>query len=122
MRLIGLDIGTTGCKAALFDEEGALLASASREYPILMPHPGWAEQDAEQVWRLAQDVIRQVVAQVGGEDVGCTALSTHREILEKVRPVQHRSPVDVRAARHTRPIEHGAARSPRLRGFRRRQA
>ncbi|NIV34560.1 MAG: hypothetical protein GWN58_35395, partial [Anaerolineae bacterium] len=34
MHLVGLDIGTTGCKAAVFDDTGALLSSASREYPV----------------------------------------------------------------------------------------
>lgn len=47
--LIGLDVGTTGCKAVLFDQDGALLASASREYPVDLPQPGWAEQDTERV-------------------------------------------------------------------------
>ncbi len=81
MNLIGLDIGTTGCKAALFDEDGALLASASREYPILMPQPGWAEQDAEDVWRLAQDVMRQVVVQSGDADVAAIGLSVQGEAV-----------------------------------------
>jgi xylulokinase len=60
--LIGLDIGTTGCKAAAFDEGGALVATSSREYGISMPHPTWAEQDAEEVWRLAQEVVAGVVS------------------------------------------------------------
>ena len=64
MRLIGLDIGTTGCKAAVFEEDGALVTSARREYRVDMPHPSWAEQDAELVWRLAQDALREVVAAV----------------------------------------------------------
>jgi xylulokinase len=53
MSLIGLDIGTTGCKAIVFAADGRILARASREYPIATPHPNWAEQDAELVWQLA---------------------------------------------------------------------
>ena len=34
MALIGLDIGTTGCKAHIFDDELHLLGSASREYAV----------------------------------------------------------------------------------------
>ncbi len=37
MSLIGLDIGTTGCKAIVFDEQGRILGQAAREYPILTP-------------------------------------------------------------------------------------
>ncbi len=43
--LIGLDIGTSGAKAVVIDRAGTLLAWSGREYPILTPQPGWAEQD-----------------------------------------------------------------------------
>jgi len=61
MYLMGLDIGTTGCKASLFRENGELVAVSRREYEILFPAPGWAEQDAENVWRLAQECIVEVI-------------------------------------------------------------
>ena len=79
MYLIGLDIGTTGCKAALFDEEGALLGSASREYHVDVPRPTWAEQDAEHVWALAQDVLRKVIA--GRQVVAAIGLSVQGEAV-----------------------------------------
>ncbi|HZK25098.1 MAG TPA: FGGY family carbohydrate kinase [Oscillospiraceae bacterium] len=47
--LMGIDEGTTGCKACLFNESGELVASASREYPSYYPYPGWVEQDIEQI-------------------------------------------------------------------------
>ena len=50
--LIGLDVGTTGCKAVVFDADGVLLASAAREYAVVLPKPSWAEQDIEAVWQL----------------------------------------------------------------------
>ncbi len=53
MSLIGLDIGTTGCKAIVFSEAGEVLGRAAREYPIHTPRPHWAEQDAELVWQQA---------------------------------------------------------------------
>ena len=43
MSYIGLDVGTTGCKAVVFDARGRQLASASREYATLTPREGWAE-------------------------------------------------------------------------------
>lgn len=45
--LIGIDIGTSGAKAALVDAAGKLLASAGLEYSIHTPQPGWAEQDPQ---------------------------------------------------------------------------
>ena len=40
MSYLGLDIGTTGCKAGVFSQEGRLLALAYREYPLLAPERG----------------------------------------------------------------------------------
>ena len=62
MSLIGLDIGTTGCKAIVFDESSKILGRAAREYPIRVPQPNWAEQDADVVYELALDCLKQAVA------------------------------------------------------------
>jgi xylulokinase len=62
MSLIGLDIGTTGCRAVVFDRQGGILGQAAREYAVLMPHAHWAEQDAERVWRLAWEALQEAVA------------------------------------------------------------
>ena len=50
--LIGIDIGTSATKTVLFDENGTVIASASREYPLYQPENGWAEQ-RPQDWREA---------------------------------------------------------------------
>lgn len=84
MYLIGLDIGTTGCKASLFDEAGNLLASASREYAVDIPQPTWAEQDAERVWQLAQESLREVVATSGQTEVAALGLSVQGEAVMPV--------------------------------------
>lgn len=83
MTLIGLDIGTTGCKANLFDYEGRVLASASREYDILTPKPGWYEQDAEEVWLLAKECLREVAAHPSEPPVAL-ALSVQGEAIAPV--------------------------------------
>lgn len=84
MYLIGLDIGTTGCKAALFREDGTLLGSASREYAVNIPHPQWAEQDAEHVWTLAQEALRQVIGKTGIRDAAALGLSAQGEAVAPV--------------------------------------
>jgi xylulokinase len=81
MSLIGLDIGTTGCKAIVFSSEGKILGQGAREYSILTPHPNWAEQDAEQVWRLAWDALRQAVATAGDDPPQALALSCQGEAV-----------------------------------------
>jgi len=47
--LVGIDEGTTGCKVCVFDEFGNLVSSASREYLSYYPHPGWVEQDIDEI-------------------------------------------------------------------------
>ncbi len=64
MSLLGIDVGTTGCKAALFSETGQLLASAYAEYDVQRPQPGWAELDAPAVWEKVKRVICQVTQAV----------------------------------------------------------
>ncbi len=61
MHLIGLDVGTTGCKVVVFDQNGGELARAYREYGIDTDERGKAEQDAEEVWRLACQVVSEAV-------------------------------------------------------------
>ena len=60
MALVGLDVGTSAVKGVAIDEEGRVLATASAEYPLSTPHPGWAEQDPELWWQAAQDVLARL--------------------------------------------------------------
>lgn len=48
--LLGIDIGTSACKIAVFDQKGRLMASRTGGYRVYYPHPGWAEQDPEEWW------------------------------------------------------------------------
>ncbi|MGE5529518.1 MAG: xylulokinase [Patescibacteria group bacterium] len=75
--LLGIDIGTTGCKVGLFDRHGNKLATATGEYKTSSPSPGWAEQDPEDWWRAAQSGMAQVFAQarVAAEAVKAVGLS-----------------------------------------------
>ena len=85
MTLIGLDIGTTGCKAHVFSESLKLQASVSREYSVEIPHPQWAEQDAEKVWVLAKECLRESVAKAGVADsVKAISLSVQGEAVAPV--------------------------------------
>jgi len=45
--LLGIDVGTGGCKATLISPEGEFIAALSEEYPTYYPEPGWAEQNPE---------------------------------------------------------------------------
>lgn len=75
--LLGIDIGTSGTKAALFDLSGQTLASATCEYPMHQPQNGWAEQDPQDWWNATVQTIRQVLAQSGIDpgEIGGVGLS-----------------------------------------------
>jgi xylulokinase len=85
MSLIGLDIGTTGCKAIVFRQDGAILGQGKREYRIDTPHPAWAEQDAELVWQLAWAALGEAVAAAAmtapGDPPAALALSCQGEAV-----------------------------------------
>ncbi len=75
---LGLDIGTTGSRAVIIDESGAVRAAASAEHaPMSQPQPTWAEQDPEDWWRAAQEAIRAAITQgnLKGEDIAGVGLS-----------------------------------------------
>jgi xylulokinase len=65
MPLLGIDIGTSGTKTLVIDESGRVLASASAEYPLSTPRPGWAEQDPADWWRASVATVREAVAKSG---------------------------------------------------------
>ncbi|MEI3175101.1 MULTISPECIES: xylulokinase [unclassified Candidatus Paralachnospira] len=63
--LIGIDLGTSATKTVLFDENGTVIASASREYPMYQPQNGWAEQKPEDWREAALETITRVVKESG---------------------------------------------------------
>ena len=48
--LLGIDLGTSSSKGVLCRPDGELVAEATRSHETSMPHPGWVEHDAEEVW------------------------------------------------------------------------
>ena len=63
--LMGIDIGTSGTKTALFDEQGAVVASHTAEYPLYQPQNGYAEQEPADWWNATVEGIRAVLAKSG---------------------------------------------------------
>lgn len=49
--LCGIDIGTSATKVLLCRPNGKVLATASTEYPVYTPKPGWSEQEPEDWWK-----------------------------------------------------------------------
>jgi len=75
--LLGIDIGTSGTKALVCDEEGRVRATATSEHDLYSPHPGWSEQDPDQWWEASCESTRAVLAKAGleGASIGAVGLS-----------------------------------------------
>jgi len=93
MSVIGLDIGTTGCKAIIFSDDWRILGQGKREYSILTPQTNWAEQDAELVWNLAVESLAEAISQSKTDPPRAMALSVQGEAVIPVdkqgRPLQN---------------------------------
>lgn len=63
--IIGIDIGTSACKVALFDRKGRVKAAASGTYPVYYPKEGWAEQNPEEWWSAVCQAVQQVIQKAG---------------------------------------------------------
>jgi xylulokinase len=94
MSLLGIDVGTTGCKAIVFRVDGVPLGAAYREYPLLHPREGWMELDSRVVWDAVRDSIREAVDLAGpGDPVQALAPSCQGEAVTPVgrdgEPLDH---------------------------------
>ncbi|MBD7911749.1 xylulokinase [Clostridium cibarium] len=75
--LLGLDIGTSGTKTALFDEYGNTIRTATYEYNLFQPQVGWAEQDPNDWWEASVKGIKNVIekSKVQASDIKGIGLS-----------------------------------------------
>ncbi len=75
--ILAHDLGTTGNKATLFDDQGRLVASHTEHYPVDYPQAGWAEQDPIDWWRAVGTSTRALLAeaQVDPADIAAVTFS-----------------------------------------------
>src|SRR5262249_49519207 len=92
--LLGVDEGTTGVKAALFDETLQPVAEARRDKGNRHPEEGWVEQDGNEVLTVVVEAIGELLADPPGEIVACgldhqgeSILAWDRETGEPLSPI-----------------------------------
>ena len=88
---IGIDLGTSGVKAILLNEQGELLASSSQPLTVSRPHTLWSEQDPEHWWQATDMAMRALGAQhplnavkalgLAGQMHGATLLDRQQRVL-----------------------------------------
>lgn len=103
--ILGVDVGTSACKVAVFSLDGATVAQASRPWDVRYPAPGHAEQDPEEWWRGVCCAVREVMGcgRFAGEQiagVGIDGQSWSAIPVDKRGRALHATPIwmDTRAS------------------------
>jgi xylulokinase len=73
--LLGYDIGTSATKAILCDDAGTILGTASSDYPLHQPHPGWSEQEPQDWWHAVVNATRTLLGAHQGINVTAIGLT-----------------------------------------------
>ncbi|MEI6519674.1 MAG: FGGY-family carbohydrate kinase [bacterium] len=84
MSLLGIDVGTTGCKAAAFSLTGNCIASSYREYRTVHPQQDLVELDSEEVMAAIWSVIKHVASKSLADPIESLCVSTMGEAMVPV--------------------------------------
>lgn len=82
---IGVDLGTTHCKAVALAPDGEVMARANGRYPLHTPHSHWAAQDVEEIWQAVTAILQQVATQLQSQQIVALGLSG---AMHSLLPVQ----------------------------------
>lgn len=63
--IISHDMGTSSDKAVLVDFSGKIIASATADYPIYYPAPGWVEQSPDEYWAGVVQAVNRLMEKTG---------------------------------------------------------
>ena len=76
--VLAIDLGTTSCKAAMFDEQLREMCSCSTDYPTIYLQQGWAEQPASQWWEALVRCTRRLIESSGvaSARIACVGIDT----------------------------------------------
>jgi glycerol kinase len=79
--VLALDQGTTSSRAIVFDNAGAIRATARQEFRQIYPQPGWVEHDPEEIWQTQLSTARNALAQAGMKprDLAGIGITNQRE-------------------------------------------
>lgn len=106
--VIGLDGGTEGIRAGVFDLKGRPVAFAAESYATAFPRPSWAEQDPQDWWAAAGRAVRGAVREAGIRPSDVSAISADTTCCSVVALDREGVPVrpaliwmDVRSAEET---------------------
>jgi xylulokinase len=77
--VLGIDSGTSSCKAIVWDREGKAVSEGRADIPMSRPRPAWHEQSAEDWWLSARDSIRKAVEGTDPTRLAALCIANQRE-------------------------------------------
>ena len=72
---LGVDVGTSSTKGVLVRRDGEVVATATRPHELSLPHPGWAEHDAERTWWADFKAVAATLAAQATEPIAAVGVS-----------------------------------------------
>ena len=72
---LGIDLGTSSIKVSLADEKGSIIDSESREYPLILPKPGWSEQNPNDWYDALTEVLKSLGERHNLEEIAAMSFS-----------------------------------------------
>lgn len=79
--ILSLDQGTTSSRAIIFNQQGAIIAVAQKEFTQYFPQPGWVEHDANEIWSTQLGVAAEAISKAGltVENIAAIGITNQRE-------------------------------------------
>ncbi|SFC28536.1 xylulokinase [Bacillus sp. OV322] len=129
--VIGVDLGTSSVKVVLVDQDGIVQHSATKQYPLIQPEPGYSEQDPEEWVEKTIQALKQLMDEGGANPRDIEGLSFSGQmhglvLLDENHKVIRNAILwnDTRTTMQCREIEHKMGsrlmeitKNPALEGF-----
>ncbi|RYL93028.1 glycerol kinase [Sporolactobacillus sp. THM7-4] len=79
--ILALDAGTTSVRAMIFDDRAHIVQTAQKEFTQFFPHPGWVEQDANEIWASVLAVIADALStsEIDPKEIAGIGITNQRE-------------------------------------------
>lgn len=92
--ILGVDVGTTGSKAIIFNLKGEKISSGYNEYHCTYPNPTWVEQNPDELVKATIETIKDAIScsKINSSDIMSLGFSVQRSSLvlldEKEKPLK----------------------------------
>ncbi|RLF57039.1 MAG: glycerol kinase [Thermoplasmata archaeon] len=76
--ILAIDEGTTGVRGIVFDRNGDIVSQEYETISQIFPHPGWCEQNPEEIWEKCRRVMKGALEKIEISDIEAVGITTQR--------------------------------------------